>query len=235
MVAALLAYELIRAAVGGTLAEGRRNAAAVLDLERAVGLDLERRVQRFFVGHDLGMPFWNGLYMLSQLIVLPATLVAAFLLARRSYPRLRTVVLLAWGGGLAWYALQPVAPPRLAATGVIDTVSAHTPVHLDSPLIEAFYNPVAAMPSLHVGLAPAVAWALWRMSRRRWIRAVAAAYPALVIVAVVVTGNHFVLDVLAGLALVSGAAVLARLVAGSGRTSRHAVPRAPSAGRGRAV
>jgi membrane-associated phospholipid phosphatase len=85
---------------------------------------------------------------------------------------------------------------------------------MDSEFIRAFYNPIAAMPSLHVGVAPIVGWALWRLTPWLWTRALGIAYPILVATAVVVTGNHFVLDVAGGLVVVLPAAVIARLLTG---------------------
>ena len=64
------------------------------------------------------------------------------------------MAILSWTAGVIWYALQPVAPPRLLESGFTDTVSGQTFFQLDSEFIRAFYNPVAAMPSLHVGMAP---------------------------------------------------------------------------------
>jgi hypothetical protein len=45
--------------------------------------------------------------------------------------------------------------------------------------------------------------ALWRLSKRRWLRAVAVAYPCLTTAAVLATGNHFVLDIVGGLAVIA--------------------------------
>ena len=70
------------------------------------------------------------------------------------------------------------------------------------------------MPSLHVGVAPIVGWALWRLTPWMWTRALGIAYPLLVATAVVVTGNHFVLDVAGGLIVVLPAALVARLLTG---------------------
>jgi membrane-associated phospholipid phosphatase len=123
------------------------------------------------------------------------------------------MALLSWAGGLVWYALQPVAPPRLVESGLADTVSTQTPIALDSDLIRLLYNPVAAMPSLHVGMAPVVAWALWRLTPWWWSRLLGLAYPVLVSVAVVVTGNHYVLDIAGGIAVVLPAAAIAAWLA----------------------
>ncbi len=147
-------YSLVKGLWGGSLEEGRRAAASLVDLEKSLGIYVEPDLQRFFVDHDLGMPFWNAFYVVSQVVVLPLTLFLVYRYARGSYAFLRNMALLSWSAGLIWYALQPVAPPRLLASGFTDTVSSQTFFQLDSDFIRAFYNPVAAMPSLHVGMAP---------------------------------------------------------------------------------
>ncbi len=202
-------YTLVRGLFGGTLAEGRANAADLIALEERLGILVEPDLQRFFGDNHLAMPFWNLFYPVSQVIVLPLTLILVFRYRRAAYPFLRNLAILSWCGGLVWYALQPVAPPRLAGLAS-DTVSSQTFVDLESPFIQAFYNPVAAMPSLHVGLAPVVAWALWRLTRSPWTRALGLAYPILVATSIVVTGNHYLLDIVGGLAVVLPAAAIVR-------------------------
>ena len=120
-----------------------------------------------------------------------------------------------------WYALQPTAPPRLAGAAA-DTVTQQTFFDLQHPFIQAFYNPVAAMPSLHVGLAPVVAWALWRLTTHWPTRALGLAYPLLVATSIVVTGNHYLLDIAGGLVVVLPAAALARYLTGRAPVPRHA-------------
>lgn len=202
-------YSLVRGLWGGTLEEGRRNAEALIDLERALGIYVEPDLQRIFMEHGLGMPFWNAFYVVSQVVVLPLTLFLVYRYRRGSYAFIRNMAILSWSGGLVWYALQPVAPPRLLESGFTDTVSSQTFFDLDSAFIRAFYNPVAAMPSLHVGMAPVVAWALIALTPHRWTKALGFAYPILVSISIVVTGNHFILDIAGGLAVVLPAAAIA--------------------------
>jgi len=224
MAGAYGAYGLIRGLWGGSLAVGRENAAQIISLERDWGIDIEPTVQHFFMEHGLAMPFWNALYVGSQVVVLPLTLFLVFRCARAAYPFARNLVLLSWTGGLIWYALQPVAPPRLTGLGYVDTVTAQTFVHLDSWFVQLFYNPIAAMPSLHVGMAPVVGWALWKLTSRVWTRAIGLAYPVLVTVAVVVTGNHFILDVAGGLVVVLPAAGISCLVCSSRFLAANTAP-----------
>ncbi len=201
-------YSLVKGLWGGSLEEGRRAAASLVDFEKSLGIYVEPDLQRFFVDHDLGMPFWNAFYVVSQVVVLPLTLFLVYRYARGSYAFLRNMAILSWTAGVIWYALQPVAPPRLLESGFTDTVSSQTFFQLDSEFIRAFYNPVAAMPSLHVGMAPVVAWALIKLTPWVWTKALGVAYPLLVATSIVVTGNHFILDIAGGLAVVLPAAAI---------------------------
>ena len=219
-------YSLVRGLFGGTLVEGRDNAADLVSLERTLGLYVEGDTQRFFVDHSLGMPFWNGFYVVSQVVVLPLTLFLVYRYRRPAYAFVRNMAIASWSAGLVVYALLPVAPPRLLASGFTDTVSSQTFFDLDSEFIRAFYNPVAAMPSLHVGMAPVVAWAMIRLTPWVWTRALGWAYPVLIAVCIVVTGNHYVLDIAGGLAIVLPAAALAAWIV---RARPEAAPSAPAA------
>ena len=206
-------YSLVRGLFGGALTKAQQNAADLIDLEQRLGIYAERDIQRFFVDHHLGMPFWNFFYPASQVVVLPLTLMLVYRYRRSAYPFIRNLAILSWCGGLVWYALQPTAPPRLAGAAT-DTVTQQTFFDLQHPFIQAFYNPIAAMPSLHVGLAPVVAWALWRLTTHWPTRALGLAYPLLVATSIVVTGNHYLLDIAGGLAVVLPAAALARFLTG---------------------
>lgn len=215
-------YTLVRGVWGGTLEEGRRNAAALVDLEERLGIHVEGGLQRFFVDHSVAMPFWNLFYVVSQVVVLPLTLFLVYRYRRGAYAFVRNMAIISWTAGVVWYALQPVAPPRLMDGGQLaDTVSDHTFIDLQSGFIQAFYNPVAAMPSLHVGMAPVVAWALWKLTPYLWTRLLGLVYPVLVVVSIVVTGNHFLLDIAGGLAVVLPAAAVAALLSHPPRLPRR--------------
>ena len=70
------------------------------------------------------------------------------------------------------------------------------------------FDPYAAMPSLHVGWSVLVGLTVFRATSRTWLRAVAVAHPVLMALAVTATGNHYLVDSLAG-ALVALLAILA--------------------------
>jgi membrane-associated phospholipid phosphatase len=123
------------------------------------------------------------------------------------------------------FALFPVAPPRLAEIGLVDTVSQQAAVELTGRST-IFYNPLAAVPSLHVGFAVAVGVTLALALRRRWAKALALAWGPLVGLAVVATGNHYVFDIAAGLLVTALGFAAGRLPArlAAARAGRRARP-----------
>jgi hypothetical protein len=110
-----------------------------------------------------------------------------------------------------WY---PTAPPRLlAGAGIADVVAASGAFgSWHSGALASDANQFAAMPSLHLVWAAWCALAAWLVYRRRtrWA-ALAWAYPALTLFAVLATGNHYLLDTVAGLATLAVAYAVVRV------------------------
>jgi hypothetical protein len=85
-----------------------------------------------------------------------------------------------------------------------------TGVDLDSGVVVQLYDPLAAMPSIHVAYAVVTAAGVSAASESPLLRAAAPAYPPLVAAVVFVTANHYVLDAVAGAAVAGLALRLAR-------------------------
>ena len=95
--------------------------------------------------------------------------------------------------------------------GYVDTLAVHGGwISFDDEKAAGLTNQYAAMPSMHIG------WSVWStlvllpMVRRRWLRALVAAYPALTLFTIVVTANHYWIDAVGGLAALGIGAALAR-------------------------
>jgi hypothetical protein len=146
---------------------------------------------------------------------------------RDAFALVRSTLIVSTALALAGYVLYPAAPPRLSGLGFSDTVSTHTGLNLSSDLLGSFYNPVAAVPSLHFGYAVIVGGALFTLARRRWVRLLGALYPAFMLFVIVATGNHFWFDAAAGGAVVAAGWALARLLVRRSRVAprRHTAPR----------
>ena len=111
----------------------------------------------------------------------------------------------ATAAALTIYVLYPVAPPRLAGLGFVDTVTKNAKVNLSSDLLGSLYNPFAAVPSLHFGYALLVGVTLGLVARNRLVRIIGWSYPVVMLIVIVGTGNHFFFDA-AGGALAIGSA-----------------------------
>lgn len=197
-VAAYVAYSLARGATTGSFETALANARTIVEIQAAWGIGIERALQDQFIGLPI-MWVVNRLYLIAQFAVVPAALIWVYRRRPLLYPRLRTTVLATWVIALPVYALFPTAPPRLAGIGILDTVSEQTSFELDAPFVTAFYNPVAAVPSLHAGFAFAVGIGVASASRVGWIKVGALLWGPCVAFIVVATGNHFVLDVVIGM------------------------------------
>jgi hypothetical protein len=160
--------------------------------ERAVRLPSEAAIQHIFLPHPLIIQFFNLYYDTLHFPVLIACMVWLFVWHRDQYGRWRTT-LVAFTGICLLVQLIPVAPPRmLPGSGLVDTaVQYHESVYTTT----AGFDPdqLSAMPSVHVGWALLVAVAIIVTARSRW-RWLAALYPMLTTLAVIVTANHFWLD-----------------------------------------
>ena len=147
---------------------------------------------------------------------------------RERFALVRNTLIAATGIALSLYVAFPVAPPRLAALGFVDTVSHSAKVNLSSDLLGSLYNPFAAVPSLHFGYALLVGVTLAAVARRPVVRVLGALYPALMLFVIVATGNHFFFDAAAG-ALAIGAGYLIATWVGSARREPRRRPAAASA------
>jgi membrane-associated phospholipid phosphatase len=215
---AYLVYSAARWVTIGDLGVATVNAGWILELERDLGVATEASVQRALDG-TWALWVLNHLYLAAQLLVVPGALVFLYRRSRPVYERLRNTILATWLISIPVYAAFPVAPPRLADIGLVDTITAQTGFAMDSALTTKFYNELAAVPSLHVGFAVAVGIAVAAAVQHRGAKLLALTWGPLIGLAVVATGNHFVFDIAAGLVAsavgyAAGTAVAARMQAG---------------------
>ena len=218
---AYLIYSFARGITRGSDVEARDNAARIVSLQAELGLNVERQVQEWITGLQV-MAELGVLYLMAQLVAVPLALIVVYRRRRSAYPLLRTTLLGAWLVAIPIYAVFPTAPPRLAEIGIVDSVTRDSLIPLDAPFVEYFYNPVAAVPSLHAAFAVAVGIGLASATGVLALRVAALMWGPLVILIVVATGNHFILDVVAGLLVVGVAFAIAVALHGApwGRAAR---------------
>jgi membrane-associated phospholipid phosphatase len=195
---AYVVYTAARFVTIGDLGDAKAHAAWIVSFEHTFHLGVEASVQNALNGSWV---IWilNRLYLLAQMFVIPAVLIFLYNRSFAIYATLRNTILATWLLSVPVYGLFPVAPPRLADIGITDTITSQTGISMTSNFSTSFYNELAAVPSLHVGFAVAVGFALFAAIRQPVLRWVALLWGPIVALAVVATGNHFVVDAVAGL------------------------------------
>jgi hypothetical protein len=196
-----------------------RNGQSVLDLERTLHLAPEHALNVWLAGHaalsHVVVLWYENVHIFVTLAVL------AWLWWKRAdlLPVLGGTLFLGSLIALVAFWIWPTAPLRMLPGGYADLVSAVNgePVwRLGATALHS--NQLCSLPSLHIAWAVWSSLVVWRLTRLRWARALALAYPLVTTYAVMATANHYLLDALAGAAITFLPYIgLSRLQAARGR------------------
>jgi hypothetical protein len=209
------AYELSRGLGDVNVAAAFHNGHKILHLERVWHISPEHLLNQALEQATFLAVIASYFYSVMHYLVTPTVLVWMYRKHRAQYGFARTALALSTALGLIGYLLVPTAPPRLIAHSGLSDILADTQ-HWgwwgDDGSVPRGWgglsNQFAAMPSLHVG------WALWcgvliaTYARRTWVRVLGVAYPVMTTIVVMATGNHYLLDALAGAVTVGLGALL---------------------------
>ncbi|MEV7086718.1 phosphatase PAP2 family protein [Streptomyces sp. NPDC093085] len=194
-------YSLIRNAVPEQRAQALRNADWIWRTEHTLHIAVEQSVN-----HAMDSVTWlivamNYYYATLHFIVTVSVLVWLFRRHPGRYAAARLALFATTAVALLGYYLFPLAPPRLMTGGhFVDTVvQHHTWGSMASGNLKNMSNQYAAMPSIHIG------WSLWcgliifALASAPWVRILGLLYPALTLLVIVATANHFWLDAVGGM------------------------------------
>jgi hypothetical protein len=228
VIPAVLLYDVVRGLVEGRESEAMARATQIVRLERVSGIFWEQGIQDHIMAVRPLMNFMNITYQLGMWPVIVLVAIWLFFQHRDVYPLYRNAFLISGAIGLVIYALLPVAPPRFVdGLGFVDTVAARTQAYSmpDAPLI---VNQYAAMPSLHFGWVLLCGIGVIHRTRGIAWKLLGVYMPAAMFVAIVATGNHFILDAVAGAAVallgLAASYVLLRTIRSGETESREPVP-----------
>src|SRR5262245_11566252 len=210
IIAALLAYDLLRGIADGKLFAIHWEAPIHVDRILGLGQVPTIRLQDalYTPGH---LHFWDYAAFSFWFSHFFATLLVGVLIWRYAhewFPRFAACVVVLAAMGLVTYVLFPAAPPWLAGQHgylphtfrITHAVVNNLPVPKASALFQQgteWGNDVAAVPSLHAAYTMLICVFLWPRLDGRW-RPLLLAYPIGMGLSLVYLGEHYLIDILLG-------------------------------------
>ncbi|WP_156159150.1 phosphatase PAP2 family protein [Demequina gelatinilytica] len=199
-------YSLARLAAQGDFGVATATATDIHRFEHWLGIDIEQSWNRWAAGTP-GVAFATALWYATWHFV--ATIGVLVVLWTRHRPLYRPLFVALAGTtltALVMFIALPTAPPRLMR-GFVDVLEEtgrmgfwdRGPQGADG--LSSTTNELAAFPSLHAGWSLWVALAVCIMTRRVWLRVVAVSYALITGAVVILTANHWVIDIWAGWAI----------------------------------
>ena len=220
-----LCYETVRGIAESNEAIPFQNARSIMSTEKTLHFFVEQSVQSWAMGHRFIIDFANFMYVNSHFVITTSALVWLYLRHNDRFYFVRNMFVTAMGLALVGYLLLPTAPPRFfPELGFVDTIAYYVNVKHDSGFVTLFFNPYAAVPSMHVAFSLLIAVPALLTVRRKAFKVLWAVYPLVVSFVVVVTGNHWIMDALAGAAVAATAALVTKYALSRARPAEWAWP-----------
>jgi len=199
IVIAFLFYYLVRGAVVERAPEATSRAIRLVELEQKLGVFWEGQLQSWAMSSEMLIRSANWIYVYAHFPLIAGIGLGLFFFQRQRYILYRNAFLISGGIGLIFFNWLPMAPPRLLPWpyGLVDTMAAFSKVNYDMQPA-AFVNHYGAMPSVHFAWNLLLGMAVFFGSRNVILRTFGVVMPLAMAWAIVVTANHFVLDVFFG-------------------------------------
>ena len=247
-----LVYSWVRNQFGSAGDDAARiayeHARDIIRVQDAVGLWFEPELQRWYLDLPaMGLiRVWNIYYGTAHFVVTAGALIWLYRRQPDRYSVWRTTLAAMTALALIGFASYSLMPPRLLGStsqygacyqqepdcrgeSIVDTLAVHGGwLSFDDDEVATVSNQYAAMPSMHTGWSTWSAFVMWGLVRRRWLRALIVAYPLATVFCIMITGNHFWLDAVGGLAAFGAGYAMARVVTAwsEGRLERREARRA---------
>lgn len=203
----LAAYQVARGIADQDITQAFQNGRSIISFENQLHALVEIDIQNVVLrAGDWFVDILNWTYWNSQFTVVGIALLWVYFKRNDSFPRLRNILILANVIALIGFVALPTAPPRMFAEwGFVDTLASEGWLNHGSGFVQLASNQFAAMPSIHSADALILGFAMASLVRTPLAKVLWTLWPSWVWFTVMATGNHFWLDVAAGI----GVAVVA--------------------------
>ncbi len=199
VVASFLIYFAVRGMVVDRAGQAMVNAFNLIALEQQLGIYWELQMQSWILDSYPAIKAMNWVYFWGHMPLVIVFAVWLWVWHRQAYTLVRNAFLASGAIAVVIYATFPVAPPRLVPfAGFVDTMALFDRVGYNAQEVSAFVNPFAAVPSLHFGWSLLLGAVIAKVASNPLMRAAGVLWPVAMFFSVVMTGNHFILDAVAG-------------------------------------
>ena len=181
------------------------NARQIIALEKDLGFFWEPALQSWVIDNfKAAVIFLNWAYIISYSPVILLTGLVLFAFDRSGYYYYRNVVLASLSVAIVVFILFPTAPPKLIPTHFIDTMQVLGPSFYGGEEMNRYVNIYAAMPSMHFSWGLIFGVICWRY-RNKCIKSLGVIFVATILLAITITGNHYIVDAIAGSVITAAA------------------------------
>lgn len=191
----ILSRGLIFSDFSGT---GLENAGRIISAEKSLGIFWEPGWQSWVLTHVKGLAaFLNWTYIFTYWPIIVVAGTALYVVNRPKYYYYRSVVVINLAAALIIFMVFPVTSPFNVTEYFVNTIQVLGPTIYGGPEMASFYNAHAAMPSLHFSWT-VILGVLFVRTFKGWFRIIGVFYPVITFLAITITGNHFIMDAIAG-------------------------------------
>lgn len=224
-------YSASRLLASNDFSAARGRAIELLNFEMSWRIGLEKPLNNFFARDELVGLLGSFWYATTHYLVTAAVLIWLYRRSATQYVTARRALVVATLIGLVFYLLMPTAPPRLMDGAYIDILRQHAQdgwwgADASAPRgFRGMTNELAAMPSLHAGWALWVALVFIRARVPAIVQQLGIVYAVTTAIVIVGTGNHWVVDAVAGwMVVIAGFALVMAWEKRSPVTAHEEVP-----------
>ena len=212
VVGSYFAYILTRGLLFSDLdAKGLQNAGRVISAEKWLGIFWEPGWQSWVLDNLEGLIlFFNWTYIFTYWPIIIVVGLTLYIMNRSRYYYYRTIFAINLVFALLIFMLFPVTSPFNFIDYFVNTIQSLGPSYYGSSEMGSYYNTNAAMPSLHFSWT-VILGVLFVRTFKGWFKLLGVAYPVMTFFAIIITGNHFILDAVVGGALAAAAFVVMEL------------------------
>jgi len=181
-----------------TAATAMLNAQRVISWERSGGIFWEAAWQSWVLENAQALAVaMNWLYIVTYWPIVMGVGLFLFVRNRSRFYYYRTVVVISLAIALGLFMVFPVASPFRITGTFVDSIQSFGPTFYGSPQMSVLYNTNAAMPSMHFCWS-VILGVLFFRAFHGWAKMFGPAYPVVTFFAITLTGNHFIVDAVAG-------------------------------------